>query len=139
MSEGAGRLFASAVVWASRFLLSVFATWLCVATLTPQGGGLGLTGWDKADHVIAFYLLAVLASLSVPRLKLLLVFAGLFGASALAEAFQGYIDREPDILDLAANALGAAAALGPMALSRLRRTASEPLRRRPVERWRELW
>lgn len=74
----------------------------------PQMGG--LLGWDKADHFIAYFGLASMATLVIgpkPSLKWA-VFGVIFLGGAL-EILQAFAGRDAELLDFVANTLGALA------------------------------
>ena len=86
--------------------------------LTPNPPNLGaLFGWDKLEHFTAYFGLASMATLVVglrPRLGWAILGIILFGGAL--EITQGYVGRDPEILDFAANCIGAFAGLGAGAL-----------------------
>jgi len=91
-----------------------WAFWLCAAAvlalcLMPPVRHLPSTGWDKANHALAFAMLALLglAAYPAPRARVLW---GLIAYGALIEVLQsltGY--RTAEWLDLAADAVGVVA------------------------------
>ena len=88
--------------WPGVLLIS----WGELAPHPPQMSG--LLAWDKADHFIAYFGLASMATLVIglkPRLKwalLGIVFLG--GGLEILQAFAG---RDAELLDFVANTLGA--------------------------------
>ena len=87
------------------------AFWMCVAAvlalaLATPGRYLPTTGWDKANHALAFGVLAVLGGIAYPgRLARLLV--ALLAYGALIEVLQSLTpDRSAEWLDLLADAVG---------------------------------
>ena len=95
-------------------LLSLWLFWpgvLLIAwgELTPNPPQMsGLLGWDKADHFIAYFGLASMATLVIgrkPRLTWAILAVILLGGAL--EILQAFTGRDPDILDFAANTLGA--------------------------------
>jgi VanZ family protein len=81
--------------------------------LTPNPPDLGgIFVWDKMEHFIAYFGLASMATLVTgfrPRLAGAILGIILFGGAL--EILQGYTGRDPDILDFAANSIGAFAGL----------------------------
>lgn len=94
--------------------LSMWLFWPGVALiawgeLTPHPADFsGIIAWDKAQHFIAYFGLAAMATM-VLGLNRRLVWAVL-GVVALGgglEILQGYTGRDPDIFDFVANTMGA--------------------------------
>ena len=79
--------------------------------LTPHPPQMdGILGWDKADHFIAYFGLAGMATLAIgpkPRLKWA-VFGVILLGGAL-EILQALAGRDAELLDFVANTLGALA------------------------------
>ena len=77
---------------------------------------------DKALHFAAFYGLAALGRLAYPEVRLRWLGLGLAGLGVAIEALQALpvIHRDASWGDVLADALGAAGALMPVALERLR-------------------
>ena len=106
-------------MWKAKFanffrLLSLWLFWPGVAViawgeLTPDPPQLsGLLGWDKADHFIAYFGLAAMASLTIglkPRLKWAIL--GVIFLSGALEILQAFAGRDAEVLDFVANSLGA--------------------------------
>ena len=95
-------------------LLSLWLIWPGVllivwGELTPHPPEMsGLLGWDKADHFIAYFGLASMATLVIglkPRLKWAI--AGVVAMSGALEILQYFTGRDAEVLDFAANTLGA--------------------------------
>jgi len=88
-----------------------WAFWLCMASvlalcLMPPVQHLPSTGWDKANHALAFAVLAALGLAAYPA-RAARVLPGLLALGALIELLQsltGY--RAAEWLDLAADAAG---------------------------------
>ena len=104
--------------WAAALVVLYFA-------LAPVPEREPLTGWDKANHVVAFGGLAVLGLLGwAPRERLVLV--GLIGYGVSIEVLQlATVDHHFDLHDLAADAVGLAVGwcvwrAGRLAAARLR-------------------
>lgn len=85
--------------------------WTCAAailvlSLLPQGVPMPSTGWDKANHALAFGTLAVLGCLAWPtrRWKVL---AGLLAYGVVIELLQALTpDRSAEALDVLADSIG---------------------------------
>ena len=89
----------------------------------PETHAPHLFPWDKAEHFVAFYVLATLAAAAYPRVPLVVLglWLSLFGCMIeLAQALP-FIHRDCDIRDWIAGTLAVAAALAPMAVGRWRR------------------
>lgn len=82
--------------------------------LTPSPPNLdAVLGWDKLEHFIAYFGLASMATLVIglrPKLALAILGVILFGA--VLEILQQFTGRDPELLDFAANTIGAFAGLG---------------------------
>lgn len=78
--------------------------------------------WDKAEHFICFYALAVLGAATYPRRSLLIIGFWLSAFGALIEVVQAIpaLHRDCDFWDWVADTVAIAAALGPVGLGRLR-------------------
>lgn len=94
--------------------LSLWLFWPGVALiawgeLTPQPPSLGgALGWDKADHFIAYFGLASMATMVLGlRPRLVAAILGVVLLSAALEILQAYTGRDAELLDLVANCLGA--------------------------------
>ncbi|HWI82211.1 VanZ family protein [Ramlibacter sp.] len=111
-----------------------WAFWLClgavlVLALMRPTHFMPSTGWDKANHALAFAVLAILGCLSYPG-RGPRVLAGLLAYGALIELLQtltGY--RSGEWLDLVADTIGLA--LGWQIARRL--PAANPLRTAPTD------
>lgn len=81
------------------------------ALLDPRGGALGpsFPFADKAQHVALFAALALLAAFAYRDKPRWGIFAALVLYGAAVELAQARVGRHPELLDLAADALGAAA------------------------------
>jgi len=99
-------------------LLGAYWLLLFIATHTPSTRlpplPLPLNLWDKAQHFVAYAVLAILASVVLnpirwsPKIRYLTVFSLTVGYGALDEWLQAFIPgRHPDVLDFVADALGA--------------------------------
>jgi len=78
----------------------------------PQMGG--LFGWDKAEHFIAYFGLASMASLVIGfRRRLAWAILGVILLGGALEVVQYFAGRDAELMDFVANTLGAlAGALG---------------------------
>jgi VanZ family protein len=111
-------------MWKAKLLrisqfLSVWLFWpglvlVAWGELTPHPPDLGqVLGWDKAEHFIAYFGLAGMATMVLgmgPRLARA-IFAIIL-ISGVLEILQGYTGRDPEILDFVVNSIGAFAGLG---------------------------
>jgi len=95
-------------------LLSLWLFWPAVALvawgeLTPYPPQLaGPLDWDKADHFIAYFGLASMATMILGlRPRLAAAIAGVILLSGALEILQAYTGRDAEILDFVANSLGA--------------------------------
>lgn len=107
------------LVFAVFVAASAFALW---RALVPGDDSVGLIPWDKAKHFIVFYVLAVLASLALPRSRLWRIGLVVLAFGGLIEILQGLpiIGRDASWFDLLADACGICAAFGPMVLTQWR-------------------
>ena len=77
-------------------------------SLAPPQLPLPTTGWDKANHALAFAILAVLGLASYPR-RMTLVLLALLAYGGLIEVLQGLTPyRTAEWLDLGADSVGLA-------------------------------
>jgi hypothetical protein len=95
-----------------------------------------LFGWDKANHFVAFYGVALIGALAFPRLSVLVLGAWLSGLGALIEVIQAIpmLHRDADVLDWVTDSAGILAALAPLAVAAWRagfERASSPSAHRP--------
>ncbi|MEO7054148.1 MAG: hypothetical protein ABI191_04170 [Rhizomicrobium sp.] len=95
-------------------ILSLWLFWPGVALiawgeLTPQPPHLnGFLDWDKADHFIAYFGLASMATMILGlRPRLAAAIASVIFLSGALEVLQAYSGRDAEILDFIANSLGA--------------------------------
>ncbi len=112
-------------IWAARAAFLVAMAAIFFAAVAPPGEGPSLVPWDKANHFIAFYVLAITASAGFPRTKSLLIAAGLMAFGGAIEVVQGLpmVGRDADVGDWIADGLGVAAVVVPLALARWRTAA----------------
>jgi VanZ family protein len=94
--------------------LSLWLFWPGVALivwgeLTPNPPDLsGVLGWDKAQHFIAYFGLASMATMGLGlNRRLALAILGVILLGGALEILQGYTGRDPDIFDFIANSIGA--------------------------------
>lgn len=95
-------------------LLSLWLFWPGVllivwGELTPNPPDLSaVLGWDKAQHFIAYFGLAAMATtvIGLSR-RLLWAIGGIILLGGMLEILQGYTGRDPDIFDVIANSIGA--------------------------------
>jgi len=95
-------------------VLSLWLFWPGVALiawgeLTPHPPHLeGPLDWDKADHFIAYFGLASMATMILGlRPRLVAAIAGVILLSGALEILQAFTGRDAEILDFLANSLGA--------------------------------
>ena len=83
---------------------------LVVVSLMPKPPELeGPWAWDKLDHFIAYFVLAILA-MGVRAWPVRIV-AGAMALGGLLEVLQDFTGRRPELADFLANGLGAMAAI----------------------------
>jgi VanZ family protein len=82
--------------------------------LTPNPPDLGeMFGWDKLEHFTAYFGLAGMATMAIgPKPKLYPTILDIILLSGLLELLQAWTGRDPEILDFAANSMGALLGLG---------------------------
>lgn len=86
----------------------VLVVWGELTPQLPQLGG--ILGWDKADHFIAFFGLAGMATMVIGlRPRLVPAVLGVVLLSGALEILQAFTGRDAEILDFVANSLGACA------------------------------
>jgi len=103
-------LFAAAVVLT---LYSAFA---------PSGYSPHLFPWDKAEHFVAFYVLATLAALALPNTKITRIVVVLSVLGAAIELAQNipFVHRDGDVSDWAVDSIAVLCALCPTVLDKVR-------------------
>ncbi len=105
-------------MWRTAFVLCVLS--VLALALLPNAAPLMLlsTGWDKANHVLAFFLLGMLGLRAFPG-PAWRVAAGLLGYGVLIEVLQGMTTwRTAEWQDLLPDVIGITAALGVFAVLR---------------------
>lgn len=94
--------------------LSLWLFWPGVALIAwgeltshpPELGG--ILAWDKADHFIAYFGLASMATLVIGlRPRLAMAILGVIFLSGALEVVQAFVGRDAEFMDFAANTLGA--------------------------------
>jgi hypothetical protein len=88
------------------------------SAVIPPKHAVQLVPWDKAEHFIAFYVLAGLAVAAFPGSRLWVIAALLSAFGALIEFVQGLpiVHRDRDFWDWVADSIAILAALSPMVL-----------------------
>jgi hypothetical protein len=107
------------------FLIALaLGLWLA---LRPVGNGPGLI-WDKAQHFIAFYVLAGMGAASLPRRPLWVpaLFLAVYGAAIEGLQALPAIGRDAEWADWAADLIAIGACYGPLLLRPWRRWTSQP-------------
>jgi VanZ family protein len=98
--------------------LSALAFWPAAALvawgeLTPSPPHEAELLWDKAEHFIAYFGLALMATLFWGiRRSLALVFLAVVALGGILEILQAYVGRDAEWADMLADTLGAMAGLG---------------------------
>jgi VanZ family protein len=77
--------------------------------LTPNPPDLSsVLGWDKAQHFVAYFGLASMATMALGlNRRLVWAILGVILLGGALEILQGYTGRDPDIFDFIANSIGA--------------------------------
>ncbi len=90
---------------------------LIAAVIPAEDHPPDLFGWDKANHFVAFYALALLGALAFPRRSAVILGAWLSGLGGLIEVLQAIpvLHRDSDIVDWLTDNAGIVAALAPLA------------------------
>lgn len=98
------------------FFCALVFTFVCA--VMPAEHAPRIAPWDKAEHFIAFYVLAGLAAAAFPKRDLIGIAALLSAFGALIELVQGLeiVGRDRDVWDWVADTIGIGAALAPMLL-----------------------
>ena len=109
-------------LWAARAAFVAAFVVVFVAAVAPPSEGPSLVPWDKANHFIAFYVLAALAGAGFPKTRPLLILAGLMAYGGAIELIQALpmVGRDAEVGDWIADGVGVAAALGPLLLAHWR-------------------
>lgn len=111
------------LLWAARL---AFVGALCVTfwfAFAPPGHGEGFFPWDKANHILAFFVLTGLALVAFPRVKPAWLALALSAVGALIEAIQGlpFVHRDCDIWDWVADSCAILAVMAVATGAALRR------------------
>jgi len=114
-SQAAGRLLRAG------FWLAVIVAF--VSAVVPGEDAPELMPWDKAQHFLAFYVLALLGAAAYPRAGLLRIGAWLSGFGAFIELVQmiPQLRRDAELLDWVADTVAITAALAPAGLPAVRK------------------
>lgn len=101
--------------WAALLVILVVAT-------MPSDEAPDPTGWDKANHALAFYVLTLLAALGYPHRSLVWIALMLCGFGVLIEGLQTIpmLGRSAEWDDLLADTAGVLIGIIPMVMERLR-------------------
>jgi len=107
-----------------QWLLAATMAALLVISLLPPSVDLPSTGWDKANHALAFAVLGVLGRQSWPG-RMPIVMPGLLAYGVLIEVLQSFVPgRDAEFADVVADAVGLAlAAAAAMLVARRRARA----------------
>lgn len=108
-------LGAKAAFWGT-----VLFTFVC-AEIPPKYAP-HLFPWDKAEHFVAFYVLAFMAAAAFPRLGLTVIVVALSLFGAIIELVQAlpFIHRDCDFWDWVADMIAITASLAPVCLAQWR-------------------
>ena len=111
------RLAISLLVW--QFAFSLCALSVLVLALMPTNVPIPSTGWDKSNHLLAFFVVALLGIRAFPG-RTMAVLAGLLAYGILIEVLQSFTpSRSADWCDVVADGLGLALGWGISQLVRL--------------------
>jgi hypothetical protein len=106
------------VLCAVRFVFGATAVVTFALAVMPPSMAPHVFDWDKADHVLAFYTLTVLACASFPRTRLVILAVALSGFGGAIELIQGlpFVHRDCDVWDWVADGVAIAAVMAPITL-----------------------
>jgi len=115
------KLISERTLWiaSSRAFFWIFFAFLSYATLIPSDhkvGVGGLTGWDKADHFLSFYILMLTAIIGHPRLGVIKIGLMLCAFGGAIEVLQVMIGRQADLVDWISDILGVFCVVSPILL-----------------------
>ena len=97
-------------IWTWAFVVCAVA--VLVLSLMPAGVRLPDTGWDKSNHLLAFFALASTGLMAYPKRPAILL-ASLLAYGGMIEVLQSFTpDRMAEWADLLADALGLAVGWG---------------------------
>ena len=107
----------------SRWLFGLALVGVTCLALIPDNQVPVTTGWDKSNHLLAFFVLALLAALAWPSAAWWGQALGLVGYGIGIENLQYFVGRDAAALDVLADSLGialwwAAVAISPQSLMR---------------------
>jgi VanZ family protein len=101
-----------------RLLFITCALSVLVLALLPHSPSVLTTGWDKSNHTLAFFVLAILGTFAYPTAVVALPI-GLFGFGGAIELLQWLTTtRSAELSDLVADTLGLAVAYLTLAFAR---------------------
>ena len=125
MIDGQDALFRPHRLWLllARAGLAVALATTLIFAFGPPSPGPGLLPWDKAQHFLAFYVLAGLTAAAFPKGRMWIIVATMLGLGAAIEIVQGLpmVHRDADVFDWVADGVGVTFALAPLLLARWRR------------------
>ena len=98
---------------AARWLFWPAVLVVCWGELMPNPPDISVSQWDKVQHFIAYFGLALLATLAWGRSgRLVRIFLGVIALGGLLEILQGFVGRDAAWLDQLANTVGALLGMG---------------------------
>jgi hypothetical protein len=109
------------VISVARFAFVLACAFTLVCALTPpEAHPLQMLPWEKANHLLAFFVLSILAAVAAPRTRLLVLGALLVALGGAIELLQGLpiVHRDPAIGDVGIDAIAIAVALATVAFFR---------------------
>ena len=114
------------LLWAARLALAgaLFITfWMA---FSPPGHGPPLLPWDKAEHFLAFFVLAGLAIVALPGVSPAWLALALSATGALIELIQGlpFVHRDCDVWDWVADTIAVLSVMAVVTGVELRRWLS---------------
>lgn len=126
---------AAKITFLIRASLLVLTATVAILVFGPFGGAeerFGLT--DKESHILAFYALAALSLLAMPRMRKWDVVLICLAIGGVIEVIQPFIGRSGSILDWLADAMGVFLAVVPMMFEAARRSLRGEGRERTRQR-----
>jgi len=117
----------SLILLARAALAAACLVTLFAALTPPDEHPLQVLPWEKANHVLAFAVLAVLGVVAAPRLPLPALGLLLVGLGGLIELLQALpmVHRDPAVRDVVIDTAAVAAVLVPIGLARWRSRAED--------------
>jgi len=102
----------------AQFVFWAAFTFTFISALLPSQHVIHIFKWDKAEHFLAFYVLAGLAVAAFPRGSLFVIAVALSAFGALIELVQGlsFVGRDRDFQDWVTDTVAIGMALAPMLL-----------------------